>query len=289
MSWRERADKLRAVPLGEVLRLCGAQADSRDRSKWHTCQGAITLTGVKFMNWNSGRGGGGAIDLAMHLRQLGFGQALQWLEEYFGAACLCEARRQAPIPPASSPPLQPLSLPPPCPKGLEQVRCYLTRQRRLPWRLLDPLFQSGDLYADARANAVFVLRGNDDRPVGAELRGTGLGAWKGMAPGSRKDHGSFALPALWLDGTVLCESAIDAISCHALHAEYRCVSTAGARPDPAWLPGLLAQCGRLYCGFDLDQTGESMARSIIARHPSIQRLRPPRKDWNAALQSRPPA
>jgi hypothetical protein len=231
------------------------------------------------MNWNCGRGGGGAIDLVMHLRQVGFGQALQWLEQHFGAASFL---------PASSPPRQPLSLPPPCPQRLEQVRRYLIIERGLPARLLEPLFQSGDLYADARANAVFLLRGRDGQAVGAELRGTLAGAWKGMAPGSRKDHGFFAVPTASLEGVLLCESAIDAISAHALHPEYRAVSTAGARPHPAWLPELLAQCRRLYCGFDLDETGESMARSMIARHPSIQRLRPPGKDWNAALQSGPP-
>jgi hypothetical protein len=280
MSWRERADKLRAVPLTEVLRICGARADPYDRSKWHTCRGAITLTGVRFMNWNCGRGGGGAIDLVMHLQEVGFGQALQWLEQHFGAAAIF---------PATSPPRQPLSLPSPCPQRREQVLDYLIQKRRLPWRLLDPLFQSGDLYADARANAVFLLRGKDGQPVGAELRGTSGFAWRGMAPGSCKDHGYFALPSAPLDLTILCESAIDAISCHALHPEYRCVSTAGARPDPAWLPELLTQSRRLYCGFDLDDTGQSMAEAMIARHPSVQRLRPPCKDWNAALQPKPPA
>jgi hypothetical protein len=282
MSWRERADRLRAIPLREVLRICGAQPDPCDRSKWHTCRGAITVTGVKFMNWNNGRGGGGAIDLVIHLREVGFGQALQWLEQHFGAASFL---------PASSPPRQPLSLPPPCPQRLDQVRRYLIEERRLPPRLLQPLFQSGDLYADARANAGFLLRAKDGRIVGAELRGTGpgAGAWKGMAPGSRKDHGFFAVPTASLEGIVLCESAIDALSAHALHPEYRCVSTAGARSDPAWLPELLTQSRRLYCGFDLDDTGESMARAMIARHPSVQRLRPPGKDWNAALQAKPHA
>ena len=40
---------------------------------------------------------------------------------------------------------------------------------------------------------------------------------------------------------VLCESAIDAISCLTLHPGYQCLSTAGARPDPRWLPPLLDQ------------------------------------------------
>lgn len=280
MSWRQRAHKLRAVSLTAVLRLCGAQPDPYDRCKWHTHQGVLTVTGAKFMNWNCARGGGGAIDLVMHLQQLGFGQALEWLEVHFGTAA---------ITPVACPPPQQVRLPDPCSQRLEQVRRYLMEDRRLPATLLEPLFHSGDLYADARANAVFVLRANNGQPVGAELRGTGPGTWKGMAPGSRKDHGFFAVPATSLDVAVLCESAIDAISAHALHPQYRCVSTAGARPNPRWLPQLLKHCRRLYCGFDLDDTGQAMAAGMIARHPSIQRLRPPSNDWNDSLQSKPPA
>ncbi|MFO1502111.1 MAG: DUF3991 and TOPRIM domain-containing protein [Verrucomicrobiota bacterium] len=279
MSWRERAQKLRAVPLVSVLQLCGAQPDPYDPRKWHTSQGVLTVTGAKFMNWNSGRGGGGAIDLVIHLHQIGFGQALEWLEGHFGTAAHV---------PSASLSRSPLLLPPSCPEQLERVRRYLTVNRQLPPALLDPLIQSGSLYADDRANAVFVLRGKLGQPVGAELRGTSACAWKGMAPGSRKDHGFFAVPAA-SEIMVLCESAIDAISCHALHPQYRCLSTAGARPDPAWLGDLVGQAQLLYCGFDRDETGEAMARSMIALHPSIQRLRPTRKDWNDMLRSKLPA
>jgi hypothetical protein len=70
-----------------------------------------------------------------------------------------------------------------------------------------------------------------------------------------------------------------------LHPTYRCLSTAGARPDPAWLSHLLAQGHPLFCGFDRDDTGEAMAQAMIALHPSMQRLRPARKDWNVVLCS----
>lgn len=280
MNWRQRADKLRSIPLSEVLRVCDAQPDPCHRCKWHTRQGVLSVTGAKFMNWNLGQGGGGAIDLVMHLQELGFGQALHWLEEHFGTATILQS---------TSPPSKPLALPPPCPHRLDQVWRYLIQERRLPPALLESLLRSGDLYADGRANAVFLLRAKNGQAVGAELRGTTSYPWRGMAPGSCKDQGYFAIPNTSLEATLLCESAIDAISAHVLHPEYRCVSTAGARPNPAWIPELLSQSSRLYCGFDLDVTGESMARTMIERHPPIQRLRPPCKDWNASLQSRPSA
>jgi hypothetical protein len=278
MSWRERAGRLRGVPLVAVLQLSGAQPDRYDPHKWHTCRGVLSVTGTRFMNWHAGQGGGGAIDLVIHLHQLGFGQALEWLDSHFGAAGI-----GAPSPS----PQRALSLPPPSPQHLEGIRRYLSQERRLPAALLEGLIGSGSLYADARANAVFVLRGKLQEPVGAELRGTTAAAWRGMAPGSRKDRGFFAIPAApSLATIVLCESAIDAMSCHALHPPCRCVSTAGARPNPAWLAELLAQADQLYCGFDRDDTGEAMAQSMMRLYPDIQRLRPSRKDWNDVLRLR---
>jgi hypothetical protein len=210
----------------------------------------------------------------MHLQEVGFGQALEWLERHCASVAVL---------PVSSRPRPPLRLPPSVPEHLAQVRRYLTEQRRLPTALLDPLIQAGSLYADDRANAVFLLRDPHGQPVGAELRGTGPISWRGLAPGSRKDRGCFAIPATPLEACVLCESAIDALSCHALHPTYRCLSTAGARPDPAWLPELLTQGPPVFCGFDRDDTGQAMAQAMIALHPSIQRLRPSRKDWNDLL------
>jgi hypothetical protein len=276
MSWRERAQRLRTVPLVAVLQFSGAQPDRHDPRKWRTGRGVLSVTGTQFMNWNCGQGGGGAIDLVMHLHQLGFGRAPEWLESHFGTA---------PIVAASPPPRPSLSLPPPCPEHLAAVRRYLLQERHLPAALLEALIGSGSLYADARANAVFVLRGKLREPVGAELRGTTAVAWRGMAPGSRKDQGFFAIPAAPLLATaVLCESAIDAISCHALHPQYRCLSTAGARPNPAWLSELVGQARQLCCGFDRDDTGEAMAQTMMTLYPTVQRLRPSRKDWNDALR-----
>jgi len=267
------------MPLTAVLQFSGAHPDRYDHRKWHTCRGVLSVTETQFMNWNCGKGGGGAIDLVMHLHQLGFGQALEWLESHFGTAVSVAPSRPA---------RRSLLLPPPCPEQLASVRRYLLQERHLPAALLETLIDSGSLYADAHANAVFVLQGKRNEPVGAELRGTTAIAWRGMTPGSRKDRGFFAIPtAPLLTTIVLCESAIDAISCHTLCPQYRCLSTAGARPNPAWLAELVGQARQLYCGFDRDDTGEAMAQAMMQLHPSIQRIRPPRKDWNEVLRLGP--
>ena len=276
---RERAPLVRALPLDAVLLATGAQQDLHDKAKWHTAHGVLSVTSTKFMNWNQGVGGGGAIDLAMHLNNLGFKAAVEWLWERF------------PGPPSPKRPEHArkptLRLPTRDDRKLASVRRYLAGERGLAPCLLDPLIEAGSLYADNHANAVFLLLGKENRPVGAELRGTSQRPWRGMAPGSNKDMGYFCVQSARATATVLCESAIDAISCAALHPDRSCISTSGARPNPRWLSRLAREGYQIYCGFDSDPTGDDMARAMIALHPSIMRYRPALHDWNDALMSPP--
>jgi len=272
----DRLDQLRRIPLPAVLREAGAQRDRSDKAKWHTLKGDISITGMKFMNWHQSRGGGGAIDLAMHLNDLDFKGAVAWLQHHFSIA------------PNFEPPQVPrrLTLPPRDRSRLSAVKHYLVHDRAITPSLADSLMASGKLYADSRGNAVFLLLGKENAPVGAELRGTGPQRWRGMAPGSHKDLGYFSVGIPYATRVILCESAIDAISCLLLHPASLCLSTSGARPNPRWLPALLSRGLTVYCGFDSDDTGDVMAEQMIALHPSLHRLRPSRHDWNDVLKSR---
>jgi hypothetical protein len=62
--------------------------------------------------------------------------------------------------------------------------------------------------------------------------------------------------------------------------------SAGARPNPRWLHPLLQQGRSVYCGFDTDTTGETMAQAMITLHPPVQRWAPAAHDWNDLLRSR---
>ncbi len=274
---RERTDRLRAIPLTDVLRAVDAQPDGHDPAKWHTRRGTLSINGAKFFNWNESAGGGGAIDLAMHLQGLVFRQAIDWLAQRF--AVMPES--------AVAPPHTPrqLVLPVPDPDAWNAIIRYLNGPRSLPMAALQTLRASGELYADRRHNAVFLMRDERGLPCGAELRGTGEHNWRGMAPGSCKDNGYFAIGPLRPNTIVLCESAIDAISCLTLHPERLCISTSGARDNPAWMPALMARGLHVYCGFDTDSTGERMAQAMIARHAGVRRLRPPCHDWNDTLRA----
>ncbi len=308
---RDAAARLRALPLEEVLLRLGAERDRRDPAKWRTREGILSVTGMRFMDWRVGRGGGGAIDLVMHVYGLGFTAAVQWLGEQIpGPVSRAETPRRATS--------RDLRLPPADRRQLARVRRYLVEERALPAALLDPLLATGAVYADARANAVFLLRAEDGRAVGAELRGTTALRWRGLAPGSRKDLGWFSAGE-WAcrgrgvggmgegrvagggategrsgDGgyrgggatVVLCESAIDAISHLALDPDRVCLSTSGARAHPGWLASLLDRGHAVWCGFDADATGDEMAAGMIARFPAVKRLRPPQHDWNDVLVAR---
>ena len=122
------------------------------------------------------------------------------------------------------------------------------------------------------ATASFYCLEKEKSRWGAELRGTSSIPWRGMAPGSSKAQGYFFIARPRAKTIILCESAIDAISCFALQPRCRCISTSGATPHPPWLDTLLRQGHQVYCGFDADHTGDRSAQEMAQRYPAIQRL-----------------
>ncbi len=302
-DFRRQADAVRSIPLEVVLARWGALRDRCDKSQWRTARGPVSVTGTQFFNWHLEEGGGGAIDLVMQLGKMDYRVAVQWLEQHLGSG-------SATVPSTASSPsnlcLRPsscgdakaqrrgqLRLPAENLANLERVHRYLAEQRCLATVILEPLIEARKVYADERGNAVFLMvAGKANRPIGAELRGTGQRVWRGLAAGTRKDAGYFWIGARSSEKLVLCESAIDAISCFQLHSlqlhvglptECICISTAGVRPDAPWLRPLLSRGYDIYCGFDNDRAGEATNGQMIRRHPSIKRLRPPAHDWNDAL------
>ncbi len=276
---RNQAATVRQIKLVTVLQQIGAIADKKDPAKWHTHQGILSVTGSKFFNWTKTVGGGGAIDLVMHLENTDFLKAVSWL----GENCACPAV-SLPKHTRHRPRTQ-LTLPKKNHQRLPQVNHYLTSYRSLPAILIQSLINDGRLYADDRANAIFLLLGKGKTIVGAEIRGTNHQPWHALAPGSRKDRGCFYIANGNSRKLVLCESAIDAISYYALDPNCRALSTAGAHSNPPWLSNLVNQGFEIFCGFDSDNTGNTLADKMIALYPGIKRLRPTQHDWNDMLKN----
>ena len=275
---RNKVTLVRDIELSVVLAQNGAMIDIRDPAKWHTEQGILSIKGQKFFNWTKNIGGGGAIDMIIHLHNVDFIKAVCWLTDNFHSPDVRTLRKTKPL--AS----EPLILPNRNQKGLSQITRYLTLERCLPETLVRSLISTGNLYADDRANAVFLLLGKGKTVVGAEIRGTTDRPWHALASGSRKDRGCFYVKNGQSRNVVICESAIDAISYHSLDRACIALSTAGAHPNPLWLSSLIKRGFNVFCGFDADETGDTLAKKMITLHPSIKRLRPPRHDWNDVLK-----
>lgn len=271
----------RCIKLETVLLRIGAVQDKHDSGKWHTNRGVISITGQKFMNWNKRFGGGGAIDLTMHLMEYDFKAALSWLstnESFQSDVCLGHAKDVVE---------KPLTLPVREDSNMERIVSYLINKRHIPATLVQWCSRQGKLYADKNSNAVFLLFGKNNTIVGAELRGTSSRKWRGMAPGSKKGAGCFYVPASGSKKVVLCESAIDALSCFVLNPHYWAASTAGAQPNPPWLKKHIEKGYEIWCGYDADKEGDTNATVMMAQYPMIKRKRPPRQfhDWNDAIIS----
>lgn len=276
---RRLADRLRGIQPGEIIPLFGGVPHQYDKAKWNTAAGMISVTGMKFHNWNQDAGGGGAIDLVMHLGEMDFKSAVFWLRDHFHAANTLQSQLELQMQASG------LRLPQESRSKWSQVLRYLTAQRHLPQTIIGSLCSRGTLYADRRGNAVFLhLSAENNQPTGAELRGTTATPWRGMAPGSRKALGYFSVGNPKSETVIVCESAIDAISCLTVHPLALCISTAGVNPHPAWLPEMLRKHRKICCGFDADAAGDLMAQKMIRRHPEILRLRPTKQDWNQQLK-----
>jgi hypothetical protein len=273
------ANSVRDIDLMAVLQRAGCHRDASDKAKWHTARGVISVTGQKFMNWTLGSGGGGAIDLAMHLKDVDFKTAVLWLSDYFPITGFQTLSKKKPF----SKPV--FILPERDDNQLHRVKRYLIHDRLIPPTLIHSLIHSGKIYADNRGNAVFLLLGKEKRVVGAELRGTTHKRWHGLVPGSRKDWGCFYVKSENIKKAVICESAIDAISFFALNSDCLVLSTSGVNPNPAWLPRLIKKGFHIYCGFDADKIGDACAKKMINLHPTVKRLLPPKHDWNEVLKS----
>lgn len=297
------AARMRELDLHAVCDALALSWDPKDKV-WRGETVKISLgEGAKIGKWfdhRAEKGRGGAIDLAQHVLGTDFNGALAFLADRFGqgaAAADAAARVHRDVSRAEKKAVEerkPFTLPEPAPEHWPAVRSHLARERGLPPAYLDRLNEKGELYADARRNAVFVCRGPDGEPVGAELKGTVTRPdgtrFTGLAPGSRKDAGGFRIGSLAKAAAVyLVESAIDAISLlkirmDAGEREFAVISTAGAAPQPReWLQGV-SRAVRRVCGFDADEAGDKAAQGL--RRHGFERLRPSLgKDWNDELRA----
>ncbi|MCP4374162.1 MAG: DUF3991 domain-containing protein [Deltaproteobacteria bacterium] len=292
---KNRADMARRIALEEILKRSGCLRYRFDKTKWRTPQGTISIRGEKFFNWTAAIGGGGAIDLVIHLMDYDFKSAVSWLSGNFSLSDLSDTFSNPKVDKNeinhrnhSNGDSKTLRLPPRDDGNLLQIRYYLMHLRCLPKTVVDYLIDRGVLYADNKGNAVFLLLGKGKRVVGAEIRGTNdcLRKWHAVAAGTKKHKGCFYVRDKRAKKLVLCESAIDAISYFVLYPKCMAASTSGVSPNPHWINHFMDSGFEIFCAFDSDEAGERTANKMRELYPAVKRLRPKKHDWNEVLKSK---
>ncbi len=297
----------RQLDLRDTIQTLGGVQDRYDTHKWHVNDEHISINGERFYNHDRQKGGGGSIDLVMHVTGYTFKQAVAYLNHEAGpelavaAAANYGARQGQEIVERGE--RAPFNAPARDEDRWPQVRAYLVEQRGIPRGMIDELHDRGTIYADGRSNAVFLRTNEEGQAVGASLRGTLPGSeFQGLAYGSRRDEGHFSFTI----GTPerysapqyhITESPIDALSRAALiqrageSGEYVFLSNDGHGELPRrQIDEGLARQALVHCGFDNDAGGNKLWAQVKDAYPSteaIVRERPPAgaKDWNDALRA----
>ena len=295
-AWKAQADRARSLPLWPVLEAAGWDRDPKDADQWVGSGSRISVKGEQFYDHQRGKGGGGAIDLAMHLTGCGFRDTMAWLSSELGENSqahvskdlMAEAKRVEEKPPA------PFELPEQDEAMWPAARHYLVEQRRLPGWMVDQLRTARKIIPVGK-NVLFAMTTLAREIVGAELRGVVGVRWRGTHGRSSRNRGAFRIARGPRSGPVdvyVVESAIDAMSLYELtppHPERRevFVSTAGARGFAPWLSELLGtERHRLFVAYDGDEAGERAAVEMMSEYPKAQRWKARKEDWNADLVER---
>jgi len=303
----------RQLDLRDTIQTLGGTQDRYDTHKWQVNSEHISINGEKFYNHDQQKGGGGSIDLVMHVTGYTFTQAVAYLTHAGGPelAVAAAAQHGARERTAQAEEIvargerAPFMQPQADEDRWPQVRTYLVEQRQLPARLIEELHERGTIYADGRSNAVFLRTNEESQAVGASLRGTLPGSeFQGLAYGSRREEGHFSFTM----GTPerysapqyhIAESPIDALSRAALiqrageGGEYVFLSNDGHGDLPRrQIEEGLTRGAFVHCSFDNDAGGNKLWQQVKEAYPraeAIVRERPPTgaKDWNDALRVMP--
>ncbi|WP_144874948.1 MobV family relaxase, partial [Hyella patelloides] len=161
-KWKQKyadiANKVRDLSLKDVAYELGLEPDPKDKHKWQNEHHTINITGSKFYDWKQMKGGGGAIDLVMHVNEYDYKQSVAWLGDRFGETATIEAVNYKTKNIIQTEPVREFVPPVRAQEKWQKVKQYLTRDRKLPSTLVDKLYEQGLIYADDNQNAVFIRR-----------------------------------------------------------------------------------------------------------------------------------
>lgn len=305
--WKQQADQLRDLPLEDVAWHLGLDKADKGENRWKGLGQVININDSKWYDFTAEKGGGGAIDLVMHVAGCNFRSSVAWLYDRFGSEGMLRATRaytQTQATKIVAEEATPQFVPPKKDESKWQaVHNYLTKTRGLPENFLTALRSNGWLYADDQQNAVFTMRelpreapSLKTETTGAFLRGTRGedNSFMGYALGTKRTEGWFYFhlggkPTDELQKVVICKSPIDALSCAALsvtaHSGMTPTRTMFLAVDsPKSLPlDFLKNIANITVACDNDDAGRSMGQAIKELLPQTTIARPKTSDWNTEL------
>jgi len=293
---QEQASRVRDIPLSAVFDQLGCEPDRRDKKNWKTPAGRISVDGQRWYNHDLAVGGGGAIDLVMHVADLDYKSTLAWLGAELGkdaAVSAALARTQEEAAKAATE-KAPSMIPEPSSEHIGQVREYLVNERRLNPRLVDHQIERKMIFATAveshgkvYVNAAFRLKSPEGE--GVEMRGVS-GSYHGM----RGKKGLYSISTG--DGytkAVFVESSIEALSYMTLALErgekVKVISTGGSAVKTLQnaVQAEIDKGVRVVPAFNTDSAGKRLSERVTAMSGK-QPEEPPfhQNDWNDYLVNR---
>lgn len=294
-------NQLRDLPLPDVAWHLGL-IKSKD-NKWKGEKHSINIDKSKWYDFHPSqeKGGGGAIDLVMHVNDCDFKEAVAFLNDRFGeekmlASVTHHARDNAKyiVKSESIQQFKPaIDI-----NNWQQIQNYLTSNRGLPQTLVEKLHEQELIQADSNQNAVFIMRSLKGEIEGAFLRGTKgeNNKYMGYAKYTKRDKCWFYIQnggqsISDVERVVLCKSPIDALSITQIELiagarnNNKKVSTIYMAADSAEsLPvEYLKSIPHVLCAFGNDEAGDSLASATQSILPNAQRMTPAAIDWNLEL------
>jgi hypothetical protein len=266
----------------------------RKGNEWVGGNHIINIDGSKFSDLAPGSHfeGNHAIDLVKHVNQCNQAQAIAWIGERFGEvgakrAAMAHAQKvtadiiQTQPAPQFTPPIEDKA-------NWSGVEHYLTQKRGIPSDCVQMLHNQGLVYADSKANVVFVMRDLNGKTKGAFLEGA-VNNFSGYELGTvRRDSWFYFTlgkkPNEQTSTVVLSFSPIDAISVAMLEYQVKGIpenrTVYMAADDTSNLPvERLRNVAHVQVAF----SQPTVARAVKELLPHSTQLKCESRDWNTQL------
>lgn len=295
MTFKELIDSVRPTPLNDILNAHGLSGIRQGHSVRHKDETAnIVVTGDKWYDNKSNRGGVGPIDLVAHLRKCSFRDAVLWLANKTHFNCLPQKTIQEKLPAEQMPydqAKQEYALRDD--SRWPEARTYLINKRCLKSELVDEFYNNGNIYATAKGGIAFIHRNINGEDVGLTIRAIKHQSRFRLSIG-RKTTGWFTIGDInSAQKIVVVESAIDALSLCSLSGiepETAIVAVSGAFSPITLLKHAWENEAKIVAAYDSDQTGLQAKENLKKAWQEItngmgefDEKIPLKKDWNEDL------